>query len=75
MPFSPRFTNRALPRDGENVAERVIVKAGHCRQIRGQRLALACFKLLEQELDGLLDELLHGVFALGGALLVGGFAA
>ncbi len=68
-------SRRALPRNGENVAERVVVKAGHCAEIRGQGFALAFLKLLEQEVNGLFDELLRGVLALGGALLIGGVAA
>ena len=59
----------ALPCDGENVA--VIVETGHCTEIRGQRLALARPKLLEQVIHGLFDELLCGVLPLHGALLVG----
>jgi hypothetical protein len=47
------------------------VEAGHCSEIRGQRLAFTCFKLLEQVIYGLLDELLRGILALRGALLVG----
>jgi len=46
----------------------------HCREVGGQGFALARFKLLEQEVHGLLDELLSGVVFLGGALLVGRFA-
>ncbi len=51
------------------------METGHRREIRGQCFALARFKLLEQVIHGLLDELLRGVVALRGALLVGGFAA
>jgi len=65
----------ALPCDGENIAKAVVVKTGHCAEIRGQGFALALLKLLEQEVNGLLDELLRGVFALGSALLIGGVAA
>ena len=65
----------ALPRNAQNVPERVVMETGHCREIRGQSFALARFKLLEQVIHGLLDELLRGVVALRGALLVGGFAA
>ena len=68
-------SGRPLPRDGENVAKAVIVKTGHCAEIRGQGFALAFLKLLEQEVNGLFDELLRGVLALGGALLIGRIAA
>ena len=51
------------------------METGHRREIRGQGFALARFKLLEQVIHGLLDELLRGVVALRGALLVRGFAA
>ena len=51
------------------------METGHCCEIRGQSFALARFKLLEQVIHGLLDELLRGVVALRGALLVRGFAA
>jgi hypothetical protein len=50
------------------------MEPGHCREIRGQGFALARFKLLEQVVHGLLDELLCGVVFLRGALLVGRFA-
>jgi hypothetical protein len=60
----------ALPCDGENVA--VVVETGRCcAEIRGQRLALARLKFLEQVIHGLFDELLCGVLPLCGALLVG----
>jgi hypothetical protein len=49
------------------------METGHSREIRGQSFALARFKLLEQVVHGLFDELLRGVIALRGALLVGGF--
>jgi hypothetical protein len=65
---------RALSRDGENVSEAVFVETGHRREIGGQGFALACFKLLEQVIHGLLDELLRRVVALRGALLVGRLA-
>jgi hypothetical protein len=50
------------------------MEPGHCGEIRGQGLALARFKLLEQKVYGLLDELLCGVVFLRGALLVRGFS-
>jgi hypothetical protein len=50
------------------------METGHCREIRGQCFAFACFKLLKQVVHGLLDELLRWVVVLRGALLVGGFA-
>ena len=53
----------------------VIVEAGHCAEIRGQGFALARLKLLDEKIHGLLDELLRGVVALRGALLVRGFCA
>ena len=51
------------------------METGHCRKIGGQGFALARLKLLDQKVHGLLDELLRGVVALRGALLVGRFAA
>ena len=60
----------ALPCDGKNVAKAVIVKPGHRSEIRGQGFALAFLKLLDQIVNGLLDELLCGVVALAGALLI-----
>jgi hypothetical protein len=51
------------------------METGHRREICGQCLALARFKLLKQVIHGLLDKLLRGVVALRGALLVRGFAA
>ena len=65
----------ALPRNAHDVAERVVMETGHRREIRGQSFALARLKLLKQVIHGLLDELLRGVVALRGALLVRGFAA
>jgi hypothetical protein len=47
----------------------------HRRQIRGQGFAFSRFKLLEQKVYGLLDELLCGVVFLRGALLVRGLTA
>ena len=47
----------------------------HRAEIGGQGFALACLKLLEQIIHGLLDELLCGVVLLRGALLVRGIAA
>jgi hypothetical protein len=61
----------ALPCDGENVAETVIVETGHCAEMRGQRFALARLKLLEQVIHGLFDELLCGVLPRRAAQLVG----
>jgi len=60
-----------LPCNGEDVAKAVVVKPRHCAEVRGQGLALARFKLLDEEVHGLLDELLGGVLPLRGALLVG----
>jgi hypothetical protein len=60
-----------LSGDLQNISKRVRMKPGHGGEIRGQSLALARFKLLEQKVYGLLDELLRGVVALRGALLVG----
>jgi hypothetical protein len=51
------------------------MEPGHCGEIRGQCLALARFKLLEQKVYCLFDELLCGVVFLRGALLVRGLAA
>jgi hypothetical protein len=59
----------------QNIPEGIRMKPGHCGEIRGQCLALARFKLLNQEVHGLLDKLLRGVVALRGALLVRGLAA
>jgi hypothetical protein len=50
------------------------METGHRCEICGQCFALASFKLLEQVVYGLFDELLRGVIALRGALLVGRFA-
>jgi hypothetical protein len=50
------------------------MEPGHRCEIRGQRLAFTCFKLLEQKVYSLLDELLCGVVFLCRALLVGRFA-
>ncbi len=50
------------------------MEACHCREIRGQCLALARFKLLDEKIHGLLDELLCGVVTLRSALLVRRFA-
>ncbi len=50
------------------------MEAGHCGKVGGQRFALACLKLLEQKIYGLLDELLRGVVFLRVALLIGRFA-
>jgi hypothetical protein len=50
------------------------MEPGHCSEIRGQGLAFSRFKLLEQKVYGLLDELLCGVVFLRGVLLVGRFA-
>jgi hypothetical protein len=75
--FLPRMESgnvgccRALSRDAHNVSEAVRMETGHRREIRGQRLALAFLELLEQVIDGLLDELLCGVILLHGALLIG----
>jgi hypothetical protein len=46
--------------DGKDVAETVVVKAGHCAQIGGEGLALALLKLLDQVLNVLSDDLLSG---------------
>jgi len=50
------------------------METGHCRKVGGQRFTLACLKLLDEKVHGLLDELLRGVVAQRGALLVGGLA-
>ena len=50
------------------------MEPGHRRQISGQCFALARFKLPDEKVHGLLDELLCGVVLLCGALLVGRFA-
>ena len=42
----------------------------HRAEIRGQGFALACLKLLDEVIHGLLDELLGGVVFLAGPLLV-----
>ena len=47
----------------------------HCAEVRGQRFALACLKLLNEIVHGLLDELLGGVVLLAAALLVRRLAA
>ena len=47
----------------------------HRAEIRGQGFALACLKLLDEVIHGLLDELLCGVVFLAVALLVRGLAA
>jgi hypothetical protein len=47
----------------------------HRAEIRGQGFALARFKLLDEIVHGLLDELLCGVVLLAGALLVRRLAA
>ena len=65
----------ALPCNGKDVAKAVFVEAGHCAEVRGQGLALARLKLLNEKIHGLLDDKLCGVVLLAGALLVGGGAA
>ena len=47
----------------------------HRAKVRGQGFALACLKLLNEVVHGLLDELLCGVVFLAGALLVRRLAA
>jgi len=47
----------------------------HRAEIRGQGFALACLKLLDEVVNGLLDELLCWVVFLAGALLVRRLAA
>ena len=47
----------------------------HRSEVLGQGFALACLKLLNEIIHGLLDELLCGVVFLGSALLVRRFAA
>lgn len=56
----PLFGHQVFARYRQNIAKRISMERRHRRQIRSQRVALACLKLLEQELDGLLDELLRG---------------
>jgi len=50
------------------------MEPGHGGKVGGEGFALACLKLLEQEVHGLPDELLCGVVFLGSALLIGRFA-
>jgi type I restriction enzyme M protein len=50
-----------LPRNAHDVAERVIMETGHCCEISGQSFALTRFKLLEQVVHSLFNELLRGV--------------
>ena len=91
MPFSPFFTNRPssfhvrmpatrvavgrCPAICENVPEGIGMEPGHRAKVGGQGFALARLKLLDEEIHGLLDELLCGVVFLGGALLVRRLAA
>ncbi len=51
------------------------MEPGHRSQVGSQRFTLARLKLLDEMVYGLLNELLRGILALAGALLVGGIAA
>src|ERR1035437_5077348 len=62
---------RPVARNGEDVAKAVIVEASHCCEIGSERLALALFKLLNEELDVLCNDLLCGVLLAVTCLLSG----
>jgi hypothetical protein len=53
----------------------VAMKLCHRAKVRGQGFALACLKLLDEVVHGLLDKLLRWVVFLAGALLIRRLAA
>jgi hypothetical protein len=55
--------------------EAVVVKAGHRREVCGQGLAFARLNLLDEVVNGLLDDGLGGVVALRRPALIGRIAA